>query len=277
MISSVVFKTATFLSLIGLVMQTRGLVLGSSSNRIHTASPPDSKTHNSQPTQQNWYKVNSAPDDLVKTLIFAVKNRDPQAIDERLRRISDPDSSEYGQYLSFEEVGALTRNEEATSAVRLWLTNAGVDEEQMHETRNGEFFRVHVPVKVANSLLNAEFTVFENLSKPGVQMIRATELTVPAHLESHLDFVGEALYFPPEREALSMMQRVQSEDKGEPVTTNIVTPQLLRDFYSISEDSVNPKSTQAVFEALGQHYSPRDLSTFQRLFKLTQKDVDEGW
>ena len=189
-------------------------------------------------------------------------------VEKTLLEVSNPDSPRYGQYLSLEQVGYIVHNSAALDAVKTFLLGHGVHESQIEITANGEFVTVHVPVHVAETMLDAKFYVFANTKAPAIQVLRTDAYSVPAGLEAHLDFIGETIEFP--------TLKARKIRRG-PVKNGYVTPELLNQVYNVKSNQVkSTKATQSVFESLGQSYSPADLEMFQNRMGLPQSEVARG-
>ena len=215
-----------------------------------------------------WQKTEKAFPHVLKTLVFAVKQSNLDLVEETLSSVSDPDSEFYGQYLSFEEIGDLVRNPESLDAVKSFLLAHGVVESQIESTPNGEFIVAQTTVEKAELMLDASFFVFENELLPGTQLLRSELISIPDELEPHLDFVGETTQFPG--------IRARSIQKG-PVINGYVTPELINKVYHIDSNVVkSEKSTQSLFESLGQNFSPDDLKQFQKRMGVNESVVAKG-
>eukprot|EP00466_Bigelowiella_natans_P005681 jgi/Bigna1/40855/e_gw1.46.4.1 len=70
-------------------------------------------------------------------------------------------------------------------------------------------------------------------------------------------------------------QVLNGSSSGPVKATGDTTPDLLNSFYSISTNEGSKSVSQALFESLGQYYSPSDLSTFQNYFKLPSEKVSK--
>ena len=62
--------------------------------------------------------------DRSHTVVFAVKQRNLDALEAAVVAVSDPQSPQYGQHWTREQVGALTANREASDAVLAFLTRS---------------------------------------------------------------------------------------------------------------------------------------------------------
>lgn len=182
-------------------------------------------------------------------LVFAVKHRDPGAITRMLDVLSDPDSPSYGQYLTLDQLARLTRNDAALDSITAFLRSRGL-EKQIDMTVNGEFVVARsVPVPLAHSILK----------------LTGTSAKLPPPIAMHVDFVSVKHHVP---------QRPGVRTKAGRKVQGYVTPDLINKVYNVKSNHVeDQRATQALFESLGQSYSPNDLHQFQNEFGLPKSDI----
>ena len=74
--------------------------------------------HETMIAREDWRPQRRAPVAAPHTLLFVARERNVgAALTEELMAVSDPESSRYGDHLTFEEVGALTSDPAATRCV----------------------------------------------------------------------------------------------------------------------------------------------------------------
>ncbi|KAJ9475813.1 Peptidase S53 domain-containing protein [Pseudozyma hubeiensis] len=145
----------------------------------------------------DWVRRSDAADDEPVALRFALKQRDVDALEKRLRQTSDPEHELYGRHLSAEQVAEFLQPEKRTvDEVELWLREAGIniDEGLAARSLSKDTFTVHVPAWKARELLNADLGVYEH-KRSGVLAVRSPEYSVPEHVARHLDYVGPLTLF----------------------------------------------------------------------------------
>ncbi|KAJ7421754.1 tripeptidyl peptidase 1 [Willisornis vidua] len=180
--------------------------------------------------------------------------------------VSDPQSPQYGQYLSLEQVRDVVQPSPATlMTVLKWLQGHGV--EDCWSVTTLDFLECHLPASVAEHLLpGAEFHRYVQGQR---SLVRSPlPYTVPPELAEHLDFVGGMHRFPVERKAVSRA-KARKDVQSAGVSFHLgVTPAILRQRYNMTEGDVGllPNNTQACAQFLEQYFHQADLAEFMQLF-----------
>ena len=78
-------------------------------------------------------------------LIFVIKQRNTEQLDDLLLKVSDPLSEEYGHYLTRSEVAAFTSNPESTQVVIKYLQNLGLS--SVKSTHHGDYVTATAPLQ----------------------------------------------------------------------------------------------------------------------------------
>ncbi|XP_052385958.1 tripeptidyl-peptidase 1 isoform X2 [Carassius gibelio] len=187
-------------------------------------------------------------------LTFALKQQNVNQMEELLKLVSDPDSHQYGKYLSLEEVAALVRPSQLTEkVVQNWLQSHGV--KNCHTVVTQDFLQCVMTVQVAEKLLPG--TKFHRYRRGSNTLLRSTSLySVHEDVHQHLDF-GKGISKGWE----GARQSALGFHLG-------VTPSVLRSRYNLTAKDVGTatNNSQAVAQFLEQYYHPADLSEFMSLF-----------
>lgn len=187
-------------------------------------------------------------------LRIAVVQQNVELLPEKLAEVSDPQSSRYGHYLSFDEVVAYTADREATAAVLRWLAAEGLSAEALPSQE--WVLAKGVPVARAESLLSCELHRYSAEGAP--EIVRAERVAFPDAVAQSVAFVSDLTYFPPAARQVVASSSVSS--------SGTVTPALLKDYYNILDTTVaNANATQSVFET-GNYFNPDDLKDFHTLY-----------
>jgi tripeptidyl-peptidase-1 len=197
--------------------------------------------------------------DPTHELVFAVRQSGIDVLEQTLKEVSDPSHARYGKYLSFDAVGRITENREATDSVMRWLEAASVN---ASATKYGEFVRATATTSVWNRLLNTHFQRFT--TSEGESVIRSLSYSLPRSMHKHLDCVMRASELPP----IFTKRQSRRMDRSFGADRPYVFPSVLNKVYSISDNSGKNRGSQSVFETTGQNYSPEDLALFQRNYSL---------
>ena len=80
----------------------------------------------------------------------------------------------------------MTPSDESTSAVNAWLSTNGLQATALSSA--GDWLSVQMPVSTANSMLDADFSVFTHPAT-GKQTIRTLSYSIPSDLAAHLSLV----------------------------------------------------------------------------------------
>lgn len=151
---------------------------------------PDMRVHESLSSPPKGYiAVMKAEAHTPLTLHLALTPRNEDGLIDKLYRVSNPKSPEYGKYLSNDQVAEyMAPTPEASSAVNDWLSSNGVKSEAA--TPAGDWLKLTTTVAQANALFDADFTVFAH---PGsdARILRTLQYSLPAALQPHI-----ALLFP---------------------------------------------------------------------------------
>lgn len=226
-----------------------------------------------KPCVDEWCLEADVPDFVELDVLFAVKQRNLEALDDVFWAVSTPGSPKYGEFMTHEELNELVTDPEASATVQSWLSENGVSEQQMKVSAGGEFIRVVAPVTTFEKLMDAKFYMFK--AREEMRMVRSFTKSLPAEVEAALDFVTNVDDFP---QADAMVKAgfepklwTSSMAKEEDVP---VTPTDLASYYNIQKPfGSSNKNSMAVFECENQYFSPSDLTKFQQKYNLPNKPV----
>ncbi|KAH9887240.1 family S53 protease-like protein [Cubamyces lactineus] len=229
-----------------------------------------------------FVNVGPAPSDHTLKLRFALSQNDPNAIVDALYRVSDPTSSEYGQYLSKAEVEQLIAPKSAaTDAVKAWLQDNNFSGTALTPAR--DWIGFEIPVHQANRFFNANFSIFEH-DETKTQVVRTMAYSLPASLQGHVDLVHPTISFPDpsiggkgnviglqRRSSKRTHPRIANRDLSSKCA-NITDPECLQALYSIpSTPATNPDNRLGVVGFYGNSVP----YSFLKQFLLTYRpDID---
>ena len=193
----------------------------------------------------------------VHEVVFVIRQRNMEELTGILNDVSDPESPNYGQHLSREKVTNMTSNPESRDAILSYLSSIGSKVKSV--TRGGDFIIAEAPVAVWEEQFKAEFFTLQQTLPSGRthEVVRADAYSIPSELHKHVESVLNILEIP-------NGERASSRNKFAPlINTNLVTPSKIRKFYNMSTSRGSFQSTQAVFAAIEENFSPSDLKAFQ--------------
>lgn len=167
-----------------------------------------------------WIRRGPAPDSHKVNLQIALKQRAIDTLEQELLDISDPDSPNYGKWMSQAQVNSYLKPERrSVEVVRRWLADNGIQEKVAKRSVAGDWMNAEMTVAQARELLgNADFAIWEHRST-GEQLVRTIEYSLPRSVSDHVDLIGPTTYFSQIR-ALNTMGKRSTTMKWEPVTSN---------------------------------------------------------
>jgi subtilase family serine protease len=245
-------------------------------------------------TRESFVKVDRSSGADDHEVVIGVKQNGLVELDNLLMKLSDPMSSRYQKWLSFDEVTAITANPEGTQAVLDWLSHYGIT--ATRQTVRGDYITAVAPLSTWEEALSTTFHKFADLSPHSPALAqntfihRADEYSLPSSMHAHIAAVFNTVQSPPElsgrhpgtRSGVSIDLRgreVQQKSLRSTVrrlyNDDVVTVSFLNDLYGIGTNTGDPTQRQAVFETNYQMFSQDDLRAFQSHFDLpTQPALD---
>jgi subtilase family serine protease len=207
----------------------------------------------------------------VHEVVFAVQQKNIDVLERMLNDVSDPDSANYGQHLSGEQVAALTMNPEARDAIVNYLHANGAS--VTAESLNSDFITASAPISQWNMVFNTKFNLFHQKQVDGEieQLVRAGSYSIPKELEQHVMTVMNTIEMPVVRmrqaniydapkEVISGMGR----NLGTTYSLGWILPKVLRGYYNVTNNKGSNASTQAAYGSNSDFFNPADLAMFQK-------------
>ena len=229
--------------------------------RTHTHVFKESSKHLS--SRSNIEKRSRMRPDQTHEVLFAVQQKNMDELTRILYDIADPDSPNYGQHWSKDDVTEFTSNPEGRDAVVSYLNSNGAS--VISETRAGEYITARAPINVWEKMLDTEFFAFRMTHGDASveNLIRAEHYSVPRELDDHLASVFNTIEMFDQ--IFKHKQSVPIAKKGKISTagSGYMTPDSLRSYYNMSGTSGSINSTQMIYASADQWFSPANLATFQ--------------
>ncbi|KAM6973245.1 tripeptidyl-peptidase 1 [Aplochiton taeniatus] len=215
---------------------------------------------------EDWVHVGRVSPLEELQLTFALKQQNVDLLEDWLKLVSDPDSSQYGKHLTLEEVSSLVRPSQLTQkVVNHWLQSHGVKDCQNVQTQ--DFLQCSMSAQIAETLLPG--SEFHRYVQDGNFLLRSSsQYSVHDDVHQHLDFVGGVHRFPHKRRSFSKGLLNRKPNISKPGFHLGVTPSILRTRYNLSDADVGSaqNNSQAVAQFLEQYYHPADLAEFMSMF-----------
>jgi len=191
--------------------------------------------------------------------------------DSLINEIANPTSPKYGKHMTLSEVNNMFISRENVHRITKWLKNKGLS-----FILTSGFITVTAPISQVETIFSAQFHEFTAAS--GKKIKRTAEYSLPAEIQAHVDFVSGMVDFPPAGKPKTAGKPINKRQGG------YVYPSTLNSVYNIKDNQVaSDKSTQSLFEALGQQFSPGDLADFQYYNNITDQPISQvigsnsGW
>jgi tripeptidyl-peptidase-1 len=220
-----------------------------------------------------WDQSHEADADhvLQMSIALAIQNTDLGV--DTLLRISDPDSPDYGQHLSAEDVVRMFRpGPNALPGVMEWLGKYGIEENRVNLSYGGDRLSLELSVQEAAMLLATKF-YHQSHRETGQEQIAAQHYFIPKSLAGSIDYIAAASHVPTQKKV--RRQQIVLDDKTTTLAPlplgclDSTTVPCLRTLYNIPDDVLpHPNSSLGVFEPAWFSWDEEDLDMF---FKQWQK------
>lgn len=233
------------------------------------------------------------------TVTFGIK-QNYDAIKRVLLDVSDPDSSNYRNYLSREEIGLISSNHIYSKKV-IDILNQIEGIKIIKTTIDDEYITVQGTISIFEEMFNSKFTKF---NCNGKEAFRMKEYSLPKCIHNEIAIVYNVIDNPahifvkkkrnimdiPFKRSLSKSLGAGNSPTSAPTPTlmckngpeascifnsnvTIASPQYISNLYSIKSNKGSDKVSQGVFETGGQIYSLADLNSFENEFDLPIESI----
>jgi len=171
----------------------------------------------------------------------------PEKLENTLMDVSDPESKNYGNHLSRQELKKMMKpRSESSYAVMNWLRQAGVAEDDIQN--DGEWINFVTSVDNAGRMMETEFFRFQSTANRDIQKIRTLEYSIPSELTAHIDLIQPTTRFGQIRPQFNTVHRVDRFPElrvdaaaAADDCNKTITPDCLRDLYNVKGFTPNAK------------------------------------
>nr|POE46177.1 tripeptidyl-peptidase sed2 [Quercus suber] len=215
-----------------------------------------------------WVSKGLAPDsDRIRAQI-GLKQSNIPGLQAKLLDISNPTSSNYGKWLSKDEVNAFTApTAENVEAVKAWLTAAGITD---ISTPAPDWIEFTAPVSQMNDLLDAKYESFWH-SIDDRTIPRTRQYSVPASLHDVIDMITPTTAFysrvAPGVDADPASTKATANAKRQACDTSSLVPSCLKTLYNVdytsggnaliaTADLIGIAASHSDYAAFGSAYVP---------------------
>eukprot|EP01040_Poterioochromonas_malhamensis_P001127 gene1128-1196_t len=210
-------------------------------------------------------------------VIFAIKPKNIDKLEQTLKEVSDPNHENYGKYLTRDQIAELTRNEEGNKIVKEYVKSLNLSVQK--ESEYGDFITVTAPLSSWQTHLKTNFFEFKHDSLGTVHRAESP-YELPDHVHQHVVDLFNVNDLPvevfggPVKDPIDQAPSTTASKSFGKVSYGggKITPQSLYRYYNIKPSLGNNKTTQAAIQMDSQIVSTYDLNLFQQYYKLpTQK------
>jgi len=234
----------------------------------------------------HYFQGKKASNEIIHEVVFAIKQNNLDEIEKLLYDVSTPSSLSYGQHLSFDEVGRIVTNRQATSGVLNWLKSHSVDIKA--QSYYGEYITARASVLVWEKIFDTTFHEYHpveqfNTHKAHRSVVRALSYSLPEEVNPFIHTVLKLINLPPPiayGPSLKVMESnnlINAESKFDleqytAAAFAIVYPYVINLKYNITGTG-DGYGNQSIYASIGQTFLPEDLSYFQRIFGLLDNPI----
>ncbi|KAJ0109613.1 hypothetical protein J7T55_014175 [Diaporthe amygdali] len=240
---------------------------------------------------RTWEKKQKVKKSAVLPMRIGLRQAEAKLQEGRdlLMERSNPLSPYYGQRMTPREViDFFAPPKESVEVVRDWLVASGINVTRISQSVNKQWIQFDATTAEVENLLVTDYYYWEH-SPTGSENIAAEEYHIPAHVQTHIDYItpGIRLRADPGR-VRSLKRRAEAEQFGKravkamntgidvigpdasslpPLNSSVcdsyVTQECIRTQYSIPKgDKAAEGNELGVFESLGDHYAQNDLDVY---------------
>ena len=228
--------------------------------------------------RKGWTATAPADPTTFLRLTVALKQENLDKLKSTLHDVSNPDSSNYGKFLTHDEVNSLVAPSDTTlHTVTTWLAEHAAVETTFAATPNKDFLHVDVTVAQAEELLSSKYWTYthKETGRTITRLAPGIKYSLPSKVAAAVDFVGPTLTFPPHFTSLPTGEELKSA-----LAKPSITPPRLRALANMTDADVGKGVAdatgikQGVASFLGQEYAPADLLAFRKKYDLSTDSLD---
>ena len=238
-------------------------------------------------SRTDLHKIGRPDDSYLHEVIFVIQSRNVDELTRIVDDVSDPESMNYGQHMTREQVVDLTSNPESSAVVSAYLHANGAA--IMSVTPGEEFVTAQAPISVWERLFKTRFYVIKqtHLDGDSTEAVRAEEYWLSNEIHSHVICVINTVEMPIIQK-LGKSSAIDTESLRSrrlniigQLHNRLITPARLRIYYNMSNSQGNSLSTQVVFSGNLDYFSPLSLRYFQgnvsmQPYQAAIIEVDDG-
>jgi len=210
----------------------------------------------------DWGRGAYSNADELHEVVFAVRQNNLDILEKTLWEVSDPKSPKYAQYLNRQQIADLTAHAASTEIVLNYLKTNGVS--SVTKTTYGEYITAKASIQVWEKLFATTFFRFNHVEGSEKSVSRANHYSLESEISEHVTAVFNTVQLPPQMNGKPLYTRKALGAQA----GSTITPAVLNSYYNITSNTGNNLASQAVFETIGQYYSPADLAQFEAAYNV---------
>lgn len=145
------------------------------------------------PEARGWKLARRLESETLLPLRIGLTQSNLHTIEDVLNDVAHPDSANYGQHWSTEDVvNYFAPSRDTIAAVATWLTEAGISRDRLRLSASKGWIDVTVTAAEVEELLKTEYHVWED--ETGSERVGCGEYSVPAHVVEHVDLIKPTTY-----------------------------------------------------------------------------------
>ncbi|KAJ6447828.1 subtilisin-like protein [Mycena sanguinolenta] len=219
-----------------------------------------------------FVRVGSAPASEMLTLRVALTSNNIAGLEEQLKSVATPGSSNFRQWLSMDDVKTYAQpSADTASAFNAFASANGLTPTVI--SPNGDWVSITLPVSKANALFAADFDHFTHPSLNS-SITRTLSVSLPSELVGHVDVIYPTTSFvASDARLVPGLRRLNGRD-GPAASCNssdpagVITPTCLQDLYGIPTTPATEASNKLLVTGYdGEWPQDADLSQFLSLLR----------
>lgn len=218
----------------------------------------------------NWNVLSRAVSTATTTFHMSLHERNLDELDRRAAAIADPDSDEYLEFMTKEELYQLTAPASETfAAIFDFLEQNGVEREAVI-IRGGSTLTIHATVAAVEKMFSTECFVFQHKTYSNVNVIRQFgSYSLPSHIAPLVELVLDVSTFPSldGRDHVIEQRRLKRASAPAQLGRATMIPLGIAGVYSIPypiKPLANANVSHGVIEFIGETYNETDLLTYSQ-------------
>ncbi|KAF8583812.1 subtilisin-like protein [Ramaria rubella] len=180
----------------------------------------------------DWVESHVPEPSLILPIRIGLKQKNIDHLEEYLNAVSHPESNQYGQHWTPEQVAnTFSPAPDTIDTIRTWLVESGVAADRLRLSPSRGWLLFNASIEEVEGLLDAEYKVYRHGS--GAEHVACGSYSLPSHIHPHVDLITPTVLIA---HVDSGSGRHQSFTRRS--SPNDLSPDLLRSLGSPTSDSL---------------------------------------